>query len=60
MFNKFFSGCQYKPQLRRYSPTKLCDGAMRGSMVDIQYAMAGIRRGKKKNKKEGRNHGTKI
>ena len=23
----FFSDCQYIPQLRRYSPTKLCDGA---------------------------------
>ena len=27
MFNKFFSDCRYMPQLRRYSPTKLCDGA---------------------------------
>jgi len=27
LFNKFFSDCQYMPQLRRYSPTKLCDGA---------------------------------
>ena len=25
--NKFFSDCRYMPQLRRYSPTKLCDGA---------------------------------
>jgi len=24
MFNKFFSDCRYMPQLRRYSPTKLC------------------------------------
>ena len=23
----FFSECRYMPQLRRYSPTKLCDGA---------------------------------
>ena len=23
----FFSDCQYVPQLRRYGPTKLCDGA---------------------------------
>ena len=23
----FFSDCRYVPQLRRYSPTKLCDGA---------------------------------
>jgi len=27
MFNKLFSDCRYMPQLRRYSPTKLCDGA---------------------------------
>jgi len=27
LFNKFFSDCRYVPQLRRYSPTKLCDGA---------------------------------
>jgi len=27
LLNKFFSDCPYVPQLRRYSPTKLCDGA---------------------------------
>ena len=27
MLNKFFSDCRYVPQLQRYSPTKLCDGA---------------------------------
>jgi len=27
LFNKFFSDCRYMPYLRRYSPTKLCDGA---------------------------------
>ena len=27
LLNKFFSDCRYVPQLRRYSPTKLCDGA---------------------------------
>jgi len=27
VFNKFFSDCRYMPQLRRYSPTKLCYGA---------------------------------
>jgi len=27
VFNKFFSDCQYMPQLRRYSPIKLSDGA---------------------------------
>jgi len=27
LFDKFFSDCRYMPELRRYSPTKLCDGA---------------------------------
>jgi len=27
LLNKFFSDCRYKPSLRRYSPTKLWDGA---------------------------------
>ena len=27
MINKFFSDYRYMPQLQRYSPTKLCDGA---------------------------------
>ena len=27
LFNNFFSDCRYMPQLRKYSPTKLCDGA---------------------------------
>ena len=27
MINKFFSDYRHMPQLRRYSPTKLCDGA---------------------------------
>ena len=27
LLNKFFSDCRYMPQLRRYDPTKLCDGA---------------------------------
>ena len=27
LLNKFFSDCRYMSQLRRYSPTKLCDGA---------------------------------
>ena len=26
LLNKFFSDCRYMPQLRRYGPTKLCDG----------------------------------
>jgi len=33
---------------------------MCGSMVDIQFATAEIRRGKKKKKKEDRNHRAKI
>jgi len=27
LLNKFVSDCRYVPQLRRYSPTKLCNGA---------------------------------
>jgi len=27
LLNKFFSSCRYMPQLRRYSPTNLWDGA---------------------------------
>ena len=27
LLNKFFSNCRYVPLLRRYGPTKLCDGA---------------------------------
>ena len=27
LFNKFFSDCRYMTYLRRYSPTKMCDGA---------------------------------
>jgi len=27
LLNKFFSDCRYVPQLRIYSPTKLCNGA---------------------------------
>ena len=27
MLNNFFSDCRYMPQLRRYGPTKLCNGA---------------------------------
>jgi len=27
LLNKFFSDFQYVPQLQRYSPTMLCDGA---------------------------------
>ena len=27
LLNKFFSDYRYMPQLRRYGPTKLCDGA---------------------------------
>ena len=27
LLKKFFSDCRYVPQLQRYNPTKLCDGA---------------------------------
>jgi len=35
LFNKFFSDCQYMPSLRRYSPTKLRNGAQMGIFGDF-------------------------
>ena len=35
LLNKFFSDCRYMPQLRRYSPTKLCDGAQMAIFGDF-------------------------
>ena len=35
MLNKFFSDCRYVPQLRRYCPTKLCDGAQMAIFGDF-------------------------
>ena len=35
LLNKFFSDCQYMPYLRRYSPTKLCDGAQMAIFGDF-------------------------
>jgi len=35
MRNKFFSDCRYVPQLRRYSPTNLCDGAQMAIFGDF-------------------------
>ena len=34
--NKFFSNFRYMPQLRRYSSTKLCDGAQMAILGDFQ------------------------
>jgi len=35
LLNKFFSDCRYVPELRRYSPTKLCDGAQMAIFGDF-------------------------
>ena len=35
LLNKFFSDCRYVPQLRRYSLTKLCDGAQMAIFGDF-------------------------
>jgi len=35
LLNKFFSDCRYVPQLRKYSPTKLCDGAQMAIFGDF-------------------------
>ena len=39
----FFSDCRYVPQLRRYSPTKLCDGDFFASCISSQPRVAGFR-----------------
>jgi len=36
----FFSDCRYMPQLRRYSPTKLCDGAEMGIFCVLYFQRA--------------------
>ena len=35
LLNKFFSDCRYVPWLRRYGPTKLCDGAQMAIFGDF-------------------------
>jgi len=35
LLNTFFSDCRYVPQLRRYSPIKLCDGAQMAIFGDF-------------------------
>ena len=35
LLNKFFSDCRYVPYLRRYSPSKLCDGAQMAIFGDF-------------------------
>ena len=35
LLNKFFSDCRCMPYLRRYSPTKLCDGAQMAIFGDF-------------------------
>ena len=35
LLNKFFSDCRYVPSLRRYSRTKLCDGAQMAIFGDF-------------------------
>jgi len=35
LLNKFFSDCRYVPYLRRYNPTKLCDGAQMAIFGDF-------------------------
>ena len=45
LLNKFFSDCRYMPQLRRYSPTKLWDGAQMAIFDDFfgSYICSGPR-----------------
>ena len=37
---KFFSDCQYVPYLRRYGPTKLCDGAQMANFCVLHFQRA--------------------
>jgi len=37
LFNKFFYHCRYMAQLRRHSPTKLCDGAQMAIFGDFLH-----------------------
>jgi len=39
LFNKF-SDCRYMPQFRRYSPTKLCDGAKMAMFFVLYFQRA--------------------
>jgi len=39
LLNKFFSDCRYMPQLRRYGPTKLCDGAEMAIFASVLRAV---------------------
>ena len=38
LLNKFFSDCRYVPLVRRYSPTKLCDGAQMAIVGDFLWS----------------------
>ena len=38
LLNKFFSDCRYVPSLRRYSPTKLWDGAQMAIFGDFLWS----------------------
>ena len=39
LLNKFFSDCRYMPWLRRYSLTKLCDGAQMAIFDDFFWVL---------------------
>ena len=38
LLNKFFSDCRYVPYLRRYTPTKLCDGAQMAIFCILHFS----------------------
>ena len=42
MFNKFFADYRSMPQLRRYCPTKLCDGAKDGDFLRPVFAASRV------------------
>jgi len=45
LLNKFFSDCRCMPYLRRYSPTKVCDGAQMaifGDFLGLAFAASRV------------------
>ena len=44
LFNKFFSDSRYMPQLRRYSSTKLCDGAKMAIVLRPVFSASRVQR----------------
>jgi len=44
LLNKFFSDCRYMPQLRRYGPTNVCNGAEMPIFLRPVFAASRVQR----------------